>query len=140
MLARPVEETIGYPAGLNRAILHAVGQKSPPPKNRHGRAGKLSPWLAPAALAAIALGAALILLLREPEPVRPVMAGTDSDSRESFVVSEIPASDNWMRTWSAAIDRPLDHELECVVADARTAVRFLAVNFLPESDRAEENL
>jgi len=139
MLRRPVNEKIGFPAGLNESIMRAVRVEPAPRKTRQKRAGDLSPWLAPVALASIALVGALILLLRSPEIDRPLTASVDSGLTESVATSSGPAPSDYIRSWSAAIDRPLDNELDGVVADAKTAVRFLAINFLPE-DRTTENL
>ncbi len=139
LLQRPVDEKIEFPAGLNASIMRAIRQESQPQQTRSGRIRNLSPWLAPVALASFALVAALILLLRNPTPDRPFIAAGASDSPELAVASSDPAPSDYLRSWSAAIDQPLDHELESVVADARTAVRFLAINFLPE-DRTTENL
>jgi hypothetical protein len=139
LLQRPADEKVGLPPGLNESIMRAIRQESQARRTRGGRVRNLSPWLAPVALASVALGAALILLLRDPAPDHPLIADEDSGPPEPAVASSDPAPSDYLRSWSTAIDRPLDHELENVVADARTAVRFLAINFLPE-DRTTENL
>lgn len=139
MLRRPVDETIEFPSGLKESILRAVREEPEPRKVRPRRARDLSPWLAPVALASIALVGALILLLRSPRPDGPLIADGDSGLPELATTSSGPVPTDYIRTWTAAIDRPLDNELDNVVADARTAVRFLAINFLPE-DRTTENL
>lgn len=139
MLQPPADEEIGFPGGLNESIMRAIRQESPPQRARPGRIRNLSPWLAPVALASIALVAALILPLRNPTPDRPLIAAGDSGSPDPAMAPSGPAPSDYIRSWSTAIDQPLDHELESVVADARTAVHFLAINFLPE-DRTTENL
>jgi len=139
MLRRPVDEKIGFPAGLNESIMRTIRAEPAPRKTRQNRIGDLSPWLAPVALASIALVTALILMLRNPEIDRPLTASLDSGLPEPVATSSGPAPGDYIRSWSTAIDRPLDNELESVVADAKTAVRFLAINFLPE-DRTTESL
>ena len=139
LLQQPADEETEYPTGLNESIMRAIRQESQPRHTRSERVRNLSPWLAPVALASVALVAAVILLLRNPTPERPLIAAGDSGSPELAMAPSDPAPSDYIRSWSAAIDRPLDHELESVVADAKTAVRFLAINFLPE-DRTTENL
>lgn len=139
MLQRPVDEKIEFPAGLNESIMRAIGEESEPRADRRSRRRNFSPWFAPVALASVALAAALVILLQDTEPDRPQVAESDPGPPEAVAASVASVPSDYIRTWSIAIDRPLDNELDNVVADARSAVRFLAINFLPD-DRTTENL
>ncbi|RKX35072.1 MAG: hypothetical protein DRP71_04880 [Verrucomicrobia bacterium] len=139
MLQRPVDEKIELPAGLNESIMRAIREESEPRAIRRDRRRRFSPWLAPAALASVALAAALVILLQDTRPDSSQVAESDPGSPEAGVTSVGSAPSDYIRTWSVAINQPLDNELDNVVADARSAVRFLAINFLPD-DRTTESL
>ena len=126
----------GYPAGLNASILRAIREPVPTPARRDPAQLRVSPWLAPLSFASIALVAALYLILRQPASSPPRMADQEAPAREQNVAAE-KAPGDYIRSWSVAINQPLDNELDSVVADARSAVRFLAINFLPEPQETE---
>ncbi len=137
VLQRPVADEEPYPVDLNASILRAIERADRYNENPAPQRHRLSPWLAPLAFASVALLAAIYLLVRKPEMDRPAMASEETAPIEQVVVQETAPS-HYIRSWSLAINQPLDNELESVVADARSAVQFLAFNFLPEEPKTEQ--
>ena len=135
-LKRPVSDSAEYPAGLNASILRAIQQPEAARVNHSREPRRISPWLAPLSFASAALAAALFLIFREPASTPPAVAGLASPISAEMVAEETAPAD-YIRSWSVALNQPLDTELDSVVADARSAVRFLAVNFLPDSQGTE---
>lgn len=138
-LQHPVADKEPYPAGLNTAIMRAIRSPDEEVQVPAVRRRQFSPWLTPLAFASVALLAAVYLLVREPKLDEPVLANVEPAPIEDVVVQETPPSD-YIRSWSIAINQPLDNELESVVADARSAVQFLAFNFLPEETKTTGQL
>ncbi|MEZ5278777.1 MAG: hypothetical protein R3F07_20515 [Opitutaceae bacterium] len=132
----PVSDSAQYPAGLTAAIMRAIQQPEATRTSRPGERRRISPWLAPLSFASVALAAALFLIFREPVSNPPAVADLERPISAEVVAEETAPAD-YIRSWSVAINQPLDTELDSVVADARSAVRFLAVNFLPDSENTE---
>lgn len=139
MLQRPVADEEPYPDGLNASIMRAIDEPDDSAAYAAPRRRQFSPWLPPLAFASVALLAALYLVVRQPDPEEPVLASSEPAAIEEVVVQETAPSE-YIRSWSIAINQPLDNELESVVADARSAVQFLAFNFLPEKTEPTEQL
>jgi hypothetical protein len=112
------------PSRLEQDIMRAVRQSAPAPRTSR-RA-----WFALAATGAAAVLAIVIFqrqlsVVRPPAAVAPV-AITDSRVSPQQLWSSLQPSAN------AVIDGdPLNQEVAAVAADARAAVQFLALNFLP---------
>ena len=139
MLQRPVTNEEPYPVGLNASIMRAIDEPAETAEVSGPRRRQFSPWLPPLAFASVALLAALFLVLRQSDSEQPVLASSEPARIEEVVVEETAPND-YIRSWSIAINQPLDNELESVVADARSAVQFLAFNFLPVKRETTEQL
>lgn len=139
MLERPVSDEEPYPDGLNASIMRAIDRPDAPAGNSAPGRRQFSPWLPPLAFASLALLAAIYLSIRPADREKPVLASNEPAAIEEVVIQETAPSD-YIRSWSIAINQPLDNELESVVADARSAVQFLAFNFLPEKTEPMEQL
>lgn len=122
-------------AGLEQRILHAVGRAQ-----RQGvrGAGTSSPWqnflIAGGALAAAALVAVVFFRSTPLEPERVTRADAEmmiatvqslSTRLDEVVETAIPSAG------ALVADNPLQRELDSLQTDARSALRFLALNFLP---------
>jgi hypothetical protein len=129
------------PADLGASILRAVRQSTPPPRPRvhYGL------WLSFAgASAAVALA---FLVYQRPPPIAPALPPTPVAPTVTTSTSD-PAIFAAARQLIAAVPTdlldemrpraeallaqdPLQNEVEAMESDARSAVRFLALNFLP---------
>ncbi len=116
------------PGGLEQKIMRAVNQSAPAPCPRAARH-------LPAVFAGVAACAAVaaVVLLQSPPPL--------AVSRSPVAVAVAPrapavAPDQVWASLKPSTDAllagdPLQHEVDAVVSDARTAFRFLERNFLP---------
>lgn len=116
--------------GFERRIVNAVGQAKAPPA-----AERSSAWRgAGAAATGLAVIAALAFFRPASGPTRDasqanaamLVSAVESVSR-GFVETVIPSAG------ALVGDNPMQREFDAIYADARSAVRFLAMNFLPES-------
>ncbi len=121
------------PAGLERGIMQAIRDAAPAPARSHSRAG----WFAGVSVATAAAVALAVILVPHPPRVQPAMAVVKSPAPEVMVQGEsfstrlINAVVPPAATLVAAA--PLQNELDSVYSDARSALGFLALNFLPSS-------
>lgn len=129
------------PAGLETAILRAVRQSAAPPRPRAHN----GLWLS---FAGAATAAALALLVYQrpppgapalpPAPVAPTVTTGTGDpavfeaARQLLAAVPTDLLDEMRPRAEALLTQdPLQNEVDAMKADARTAVRFLARNFLP---------
>lgn len=121
------------PLGMENRILRAIAAEA------HAEPAPAAPRFA---IAAAATAAAIALAIGAarwwPQPQRAEQtAGVDSSSEIAGLAAAAEAfSDEWLNTklpeaGAAAVDNPLREELDSVYADARSALNFLAMNFLP---------
>ena len=82
------------------------------------------------AAVAVLLGIVMVPRLRNP-PADPAPALGAIMGSWTLMPEAIPDGQKLLE-WSQALEQPLQTELRSVVDDARTAVRLLADNFLPE--------
>jgi len=129
------------PTGLEQQILRAVDRAAPAPAARGSRTG----WLSLAGATACAVVAALVyqqqtqpIALPATAPARATAVASTADPAMVTVARQIVAAvptDLFvqMQPQAEALLRqdPLQNEVDAVKSDARTAVRFLARNFLP---------
>lgn len=116
------------PVGLDRRVLQAIATQSrPPARERH--LGRL-------AFALAGVTAAVVLAL---VPLRPGKSRTDGNLAvdPSVVAPQLNAALAALPTLNVSMaavmqKEPLQQEVDSVYADARSAVRFLALNFLPD--------
>jgi hypothetical protein len=124
------------PVGLENRIMRAIAAEArPEPARARPAAMPRFALLGTAAAAAIALAIGLARWWPQgvPQPV-------EDQAREiaSLTASAETFSDEWLNTklpeaGAAAVDNPLREELDSVYADARSALDFLAMNFLPST-------
>jgi len=110
------------PAGIEQRITRAAGRSVPTP---HPRATRLVPLALAGAVACAAL-AVLVVQHRSPLPDVP------PPDQPAFAADQVwsslePSADALMAA------EPLQHEVDAVVSDAKSAVRFLERNFLPSA-------
>lgn len=119
-------EAVEVSAGLERRIIQAVARAQRPA----ARSPAGFRWLAGAAAAAVALAVAFIARDHAPAPARPIAAGPAAVALDPAATT--PDWETVVPTARAlAAENPLQTELNSVYSDARTALRFLALNFLP---------
>ena len=121
--ARSRERTI--PAGLEQRIFLAIpivrSVRRPPPVR--------TSWFVLAGAGAAATVALAVLALRAPPGASaPIAHNPTSVAPQVAVVAP-----ETMQVWEASIagKNPLQREINSVYSDARSALRFLALNFLP---------
>ena len=127
------------PSGLEQNIIRAVRLSTPEPAPRHSRRTLLS-------LAGATACAAVAVLVYQQRTSSP---GTPAAAQENLAVNAVdPATLAEARQIIAAVpadlfaqmqpraqailqQNPLQNEVDAVAADARSAVQFLALNFMP---------
>ncbi|HVS53961.1 MAG TPA: hypothetical protein VHD62_16520 [Opitutaceae bacterium] len=121
--AAPAQRT-STPAGLEERILAAVHAAPRPLRRKSARPALL---LASATFAAAAIAAFVFF---SPAPETPLR-----DVPPHVIAAATPANNPWETLPSSASallrEDPLQDEAKAVYADAQSAVRFLALNFLP---------
>ncbi len=130
------------PDELARRITHAVRQAAPQPRRRSSAL-----WLT--SFAGVAAAVVLTFFIVRQNPARPSVGQnhqptatlrtadvtalvTNVDSLRTRLLTSVGPSAEQLAT-----DNPLTRELSSVQADARSALNFLALNFLP-TDSAEK--
>lgn len=123
--ARPRERTI--PAGLEQRIIAAIPFARPVRREPPVRTS----WfvLAGAGAGAAAAVALAVLALRSPPGASAPIARHETSGAPQVAV----VAPETMQVWEASIagKNPLQREINSVYSDARSALRFLALNFLP---------
>lgn len=125
-----------------RAVRDAQASQTPTTRETPTRRRELPVLASLTALAALAVVAILIQPGREPvdslSPVRVASIQSTPVSPEAVLLVE--AMQSWSQQWSESIvpsagelaaNNPLQAEISSVYADARAALDFLALNFLP---------
>lgn len=117
------------PVGMDRRVLQAIASESRP-RARERHAGRL-------AFALAGVTAAVVLAL---VPLRPGKSRTEVNLAvdPSVVGPQLNAALASLPTLNVSMaavmqKEPLQQEVNSVYADARSAVRFLALNFLPDN-------
>lgn len=119
------------PAGLEDRILHSISY--PAPAARRPATVRRLPWVLSLTGVAAALVAALILFRSPHEPARFVEHESTTDTpRVETSEQTVDTLDAWrQRIVNLNPTSPLELEIDAVRADTRSALRFLALNFLP---------
>lgn len=117
--------------GLDQRIARAVRESSPTPERVRSR-GPIAIWVGAGAAAALAVTMALNrpgVSAETPDPsaadLKNLVLGTVNDLSDRWETKIVPA------TQTAVANNPLQQELDSVAASSRSAVSFLATNFLP---------
>ncbi|MBL9201063.1 MAG: hypothetical protein JNL39_11180 [Opitutaceae bacterium] len=124
-------ETPAPSTGFEQRLLNAVRTASAPPPARPTHLG----WAAATTLAAV-VAVALIYPARGPsaktgEDEAALLAKVVTTASRGLVENVIPS------TGALVADNPLQREFGAIYADARSALGFLALNFLPTAAVAE---
>jgi anti-sigma factor RsiW len=108
------------PAGLEQRIMRAVNQSAPEPR---------APRYVPLALAGAVACAALAVLVfqQRSSPTNVTVPDVPALAANQVWTSLKPSAD------ALLAGDPLQREVDAVVSDARSAVRFLQRNFLPSA-------
>jgi hypothetical protein len=124
------------PAGLEQAILRSVRATSPVrPAAR--KSAPIFPYLLAGAAAAVVAGAVFLQTRPAEPPQGPTVAVTTPTPRATVQVASPTASQPVVLSElavpvkQAIAESSLQSEVDSVYADARKAMRFLAVNFVP---------
>lgn len=140
-LRRSVEgERVAVPPGLEQRIVGAVQRAARETPRAIPRSSMGSLALMGAA-ASVALGILVFQTMRAPEPVPEVpSAGMAAVSASGDEAVEADGTGAWSRlspNATALLEaEPLQREVDAFYSDARSALGFLALNFLPSSSRA----
>jgi hypothetical protein len=121
------------PTGLEHGIMRAIAAESRPVAAPRISVGRF-------ALAAAAAALAMFATFARWWPEHPPRGtGTDSSRDIAGIAAAAEAfSDEWLNSKlpaasAVALDNPLRQELDGLQADARSALDFLALNFLPST-------
>jgi hypothetical protein len=113
---------------LHAKIMASLTKRSPEPEPAVFRFG----WAAAAAVMAGLLAIGLFVAGRMAIPGTPSgLVNENTGNISFFSAAGIPSGQKLLQ-WSQTLDQPLESELNSVVSDARTAIRSLADNFLPD--------
>ncbi len=121
------------PAGIERRIMQAIDRSTRATRPARSPRALI---LAGSAIAAVALIAFFVKYQAFPGP-----GGTDTGPtaqvNDALVVAQ-SISTLWQKSvvpsaQTLVVDNPLQHELDSVYSDTRSALNFLALNFLPTS-------
>lgn len=122
------------PPFLAGRIVHTLAARPPATSPRFG-------WLAvgltgTTALAAVVLALALRFWPSPNPPATPSLTNSGPKPLAPTLLAEtaLPAAERLLEL-SGTLDLPLQNELDAVMSDARSAVQFLASNFLPDRTR-----
>lgn len=124
------------PAGLEQAILRSV-RASSPARPAPRKSAPVIPYLLAGAAAAVVAGAFLLHTPPAEPPQGPSVAVTTPTPRATTQVASptanqpVALSELAVPVKQAIAESSLQSEVDSVYADARKAVRFLAVNFVP---------
>jgi hypothetical protein len=136
----PAESDVA--SGLEQRILRAVRESTPAPQLSGRR--RAAVWPAAVALPALAAAALVVLWPKQPAPrlaAQPVAVANASAVDAAAVVSAVESFSNRLvdtvipTTAEFVATNPLQQEMDSLYADARSALGFLAMNFLPPASR-----
>ncbi len=123
-------------AGFEQRLLHAVRRAEAAPARATMQRGN-GLWIAGGAMAAIACGV-FVMQQRGPGGRSTTEVASAVTSQDAAMVVEVVQSlsnrlvDSVIPSAGALVaDNPLQRELDSLQTDARSALRFLAMNFLP---------
>ena len=121
------------PAGLERGIMQAIRAATPVRSRAPSHLG----WFAGGGVAAAAAVALAVVLLQHPPQAQPTVVVVKTPAAEKVVPGESISDRLYSEVITPAgtlvANNPLKNELDSVYSDARTALDFLALNFLPSS-------
>ncbi len=123
-----VAERHAAPAGFDLRVLQAIHHEAAP-RRRERHVGRLAFAVAGVAAAVVL---ALVPLRQPPRQTASVVA-----VNSAALAPQLDAAMNALPALDASVasvlkKEPLQQEVQSVYADARSAVRFLALNFLPD--------
>jgi len=128
-------------AGFEQRLLNAVRRAEAAPAREESSWHRSGLWLAGAALAAVACG--VFVIQRESGKLgQTEIAGGATAADAAVIVDAVQSlSDRLVETvipsaGAMVADNPLQRELDSLQTDARSALRFLAMNFLPTAPAA----
>lgn len=118
------------------------------PRNRKGKSWQFAAWAGIAAAAALVVTSILI----QPQPTSVASIASVEVEPQSTAVSPeaallVEAIQSWSEQWTETVlpsagalatQNPLQQEMSSAYADARAALDFLALNFLPRVDLPAE--
>lgn len=141
LLKADARRSAAAPAGLENAIIAGFRQSSPRQERAIERRRSRSPMFAfaGAAMVAAALAVAFTLSLNKPKPKNDLVesGATPEDVQQTLEAARGASQTLWASVKpSAEVLKeadPLNHELNSVFSDARNAVNFLALNFVPNA-------
>jgi len=139
LVAEAQRTRLPAPPFLARRIVLAVGRATSPVRGPSRPVRRVAQVLAPLGLilVVVAVHRATRESTRPGGETRPPASSAvawvpgESSLLSLAMTPTQPAADRFFEL-GRALDRPLQAELDAVVQDARTAVQFLADNFLPE--------
>jgi hypothetical protein len=128
---------------LEQNILRAVRQSQPEPEPARSRSGNRG-WIVSGLAAAAAVAIAVVSIDRRPELVRPTreVARANPSEDATVLVDAVQSissglTDSVIPSAGAFVaQNPMQQELGSVYSDVRSALDFLALNFLPTSTSA----
>jgi hypothetical protein len=126
---------------IEQRVIDAVRRSARQPARSESSRRALGPLLIAGAVASVALVALVLRMtpfFRAAEKVRPAaLAAVELTADETMSPS------GWERVQPEAIalleGEPLRREVDAVYADARSALGFLALNFLPDSTQVSDS-
>ena len=143
LLKADARRSTATPAGLENAIIAGFRQASPRPERTVERRRSRSPMFAfaGAAMIAAALAVAFTFSLKKPKPKNELVesGATPEDVQQTLEAARGASQTLWASVKpSAEVLKeadPLNQELNSVVSDARSAMNFLALNFVPNTGK-----
>lgn len=129
-------------AGFEQRLLNAVRRaEAAPAREEVSRRGSGGLWLAGAALAAVACGVFVAQWDAGKRSQAEVASGATAADAAVIIDAVQSLSDRLVETvipsaGAMVADNPLQRELDSLQTDARSALRFLAMNFLPAAPAA----
>ncbi len=128
-------------AGFERRLLNAVRRAAAAPVREEALRHRSGIWVAGAALAAVACG--VFVFQREPGKLGQTEVAIGATAADAAVIVDAvqSLSDRLVETvipsaGAMVADNPLQREFDSLQTDARSALRFLAMNFLPAAPAA----
>lgn len=133
--------SVGPDAGFEQRLLNAVRRAEAAPAREEASRHRNGIWVAGAALAAVAFG--VFVFQRESGKLGQAEVASGATAADAAVIVDAvqSLSDRLVETvipsaGAMVADNPLQREFDSLQTDARSALRFLAMNFLPAAPAA----